>query len=459
MNLTGSLTVVTTGTEFQVNASGVKFGNVIGDAHSITGSVGISGSLSGSSATFSSTLAINMGTSVADGLFISRTSSTANAMIKLNSASADKWIVGLRNVSDDDFHIYGYTAGADVFKIASTGAATFSSSVSATAITATGLLYSNGGESNTLYTGAFLWTPGSYNFFNQKTDHSLVIGTYNANSPVAAITIAQSGATTFASSVTSTGYTFTGTGAVIQSNASVGNAPQYGLFYNSGGVFYFGKDDGNGSGGSFGVGAYATVLWNSGAYPIVFTTSGAERFRITGTGQSQFKHGQNDLDVITVQNTSSSPYGMNITYTAVSPNNGTNNFLYLADSTGLRFAARSNGGLSNYSGNNINLASDIRLKKDIVPLSSEWNKLKQIEVVNFKYKDSNEETALYGAIAQQIQTIYPELVVVTREATETEPEYYGLREQPFQWLTTKVLQEAMTKIETLEAQITELKNK
>jgi hypothetical protein len=54
MSLTGSLTVVTTGTEFQVNANGVKFGNVIGDAHSITGSVGISGSLSGVGATFSS---------------------------------------------------------------------------------------------------------------------------------------------------------------------------------------------------------------------------------------------------------------------------------------------------------------------------------------------------------------------------------------------------------------------
>ena len=52
--MTGSLAVVTNGTEFQVTSTGVKIGNVIGDTHSITGSVGISGSLSGSSATFSS---------------------------------------------------------------------------------------------------------------------------------------------------------------------------------------------------------------------------------------------------------------------------------------------------------------------------------------------------------------------------------------------------------------------
>ena len=44
VTVTGSLAVVTNGTEFQVNASGVKIGNVIGDTHTVTGSVGISGS-------------------------------------------------------------------------------------------------------------------------------------------------------------------------------------------------------------------------------------------------------------------------------------------------------------------------------------------------------------------------------------------------------------------------------
>jgi len=53
VSITGSLDVITNGTEFQVTSTGVKFGNVIGDAHNITGSVSISGSLSGTSATFS----------------------------------------------------------------------------------------------------------------------------------------------------------------------------------------------------------------------------------------------------------------------------------------------------------------------------------------------------------------------------------------------------------------------
>jgi len=57
VNITGSLTISTTGTEFQVTNAGVKIGNVTTDTHPITGSVNITGSLAviGSS-TFSSTL-------------------------------------------------------------------------------------------------------------------------------------------------------------------------------------------------------------------------------------------------------------------------------------------------------------------------------------------------------------------------------------------------------------------
>ena len=132
-------------------------------------------------------------------------------------------------------------------------------------------------------------------------------------------------------------------------------------------------------------------------------------------------------------------------------------FIECKDTSTQRFTVRSNGGVANYSGNNVNLASDIRLKKDIVNLPSEWDRLKQIKVVNYRYKDSDEERVLYGAIAQQVQEIYPNLVEVTVEATKTKPEYFGLREQPFQWLTTKVLQEAMTKIESQQTIIEDLK--
>jgi hypothetical protein len=123
-----------------------------------------------------------------------------------------------------------------------------------------------------------------------------------------------------------------------------------------------------------------------------------------------------------------------------------------------RATIRSNGGLANYSANDVNLASDERLKKDISPLNTAWGKVKDIEVVNYRYKDCNEgDPLLYGVIAQQVQPIVPELVVVTREATETDPEYYGIREQPMYWLAIKALQEAMARIESLEADVAALK--
>jgi hypothetical protein len=215
---------------------------------------------------------------------------------------------------------------------------------------------------------------------------------------------------------------------------------------------------------------------------LVFSTTAdgagsvTERMRITSAGFTKISNNgtyisstgnfheisttlTNNNAVYITNTASSNPYGPYISFPNASPNDTTRYFFSCGDSTTDRFTARSNGGLANYSANNVNLASDRRLKKDIVILSTEWDKLKQIQIVNYRYKDSNDETALYGAIAQQVQEIYPELVIVTREATETEPEYYGLREQPFQWLTTKVLQEAMAKIEQLEAEIDELKNK
>ena len=54
VNITGSLTVVTTGTELQVNASGVNLGNVSTDTHTITGSILTSGSVMGLGTTITS---------------------------------------------------------------------------------------------------------------------------------------------------------------------------------------------------------------------------------------------------------------------------------------------------------------------------------------------------------------------------------------------------------------------
>ena len=165
-------------------------------------------------------------------------------------------------------------------------------------------------------------------------------------------------------------------------------------------------------------------------------------------------------DVVCKMNNSSgtSPRVLHLDTSGAAPNDATAYFIYAEDSAGQKFTARSNGGLANYSANDANLASDERLKKDIAPLVSHWNKLKQLEVVTFKYKDQTDDTDLYGMIAQKVKETFPEFSIITREATETDPEYYGLREKPIWWITTKVLQEAMVRIESLETKADALEN-
>jgi hypothetical protein len=196
---------------------------------------------------------------------------------------------------------------------------------------------------------------------------------------------------------------------------------------------------------------------------MILKTGETERMRITSQGQTQFIHSQTDLDILYARNGSASPYGMNITFTAASPNNGTNNFTYFADSSGLRCKVMSNGGIANYSANNSNI-SDERTKKDIILLESYWDKFKAIEIVKFKYKDQTHDDFNIGVIAQQLESVAPEFVNVDGfDKDEFIPEdgipLKSIYEADLHHATIKVLQEAMAKIETLEAQIDELKNK
>jgi hypothetical protein len=241
--------------------------------------------------------------------------------------------------------------------------------------------------------------------------------------------------------------------------------------------------------------------WNAANGYLRLGTNNTERARITSGGYFKASNDgtyigstggyhelrsnldNNNAAIVSSNAANGTQYGLSIR-TTNDQNDATRNFLECLGGATLRAAIYSNGGLSNYSANNVNLASDERLKKDISPLATTWGKLKQIEVVNFRYKDCNEgDPLLYGVIAQQVQSIVPELVVVTRkaqeaveaktavldekgeivepavEAKEATPEYYGIREQPMYWLAIKALQEAMARIEQLEAKVTALESK
>ena len=163
-----------------------------------------------------------------------------------------------------------------------------------------------------------------------------------------------------------------------------------------------------------------------------------------------------------MRNTGATPYGIAMHYPVTS---GTGyEFFYAYDLGGLKMSVRGNGGISNYQANDTNL-SDIRNKKDISPLGSYWNKFKDIEIVKFKYKDQTHEDFNIGVIAQQVEAVAPEFVDV--DGWDNLPNQEHSTEEPMKSIytadlyhaTIKVLQEAMAKIETLEAKVTALETK
>ena len=197
---------------------------------------------------------------------------------------------------------------------------------------------------------------------------------------------------------------------------------------------------------------------------IVFHTNGAERARISSNGgfTSDCNAGGTNSQVF-INSASSNPYGPWFRFNT-DPNNGTNYFwvasAIVSGSEYVRAKIFSNGGLANYQAYDTNL-SDERTKKDIIPLESYWNKFKAIEIVKFKYKDQTHDDFNIGVIAQQVENVAPEFVDVDGwgETPEDEIPLKSVYTADLHHATIKVLQEAMAKIEVLEAEINELKNK
>jgi hypothetical protein len=167
---------------------------------------------------------------------------------------------------------------------------------------------------------------------------------------------------------------------------------------------------------------------------------------------------------VVVDNThASNPYGLQVRYSAADPNNSGNIFLeaygYNGSTLVQRFGVRSNGGIANYQSNDVNL-SDERVKKDIAPLGSYWDKIKALGIVTFKYKDQTHDDLNIGVIAQQVEDVAPEFV--SNDGMGDTPDD-GI---PLKTIYTadmyhaaiKALQEAMERIETLEAKVAALEN-
>tara|TARA_R110002126_G_scaffold178730_1_gene327815 strand:- start:3296 stop:4609 length:1314 start_codon:yes stop_codon:yes gene_type:complete len=113
-------------------------------------------------------------------------------------------------------------------------------------------------------------------------------------------------------------------------------------------------------------------------------------------------------------------------------------------------------------------SSDYRLKTDIQPMVNAIDRLNALEPVNFEWIESGERVD--GFIAHDAKVVVPDAVSGEKDAMRTEivkdedgvptgevltvPDYQGIDQSKLVPLLTKALQEAISKIDALEARVT-----
>lgn len=114
---------------------------------------------------------------------------------------------------------------------------------------------------------------------------------------------------------------------------------------------------------------------------------------------------------------------------------------------------------SNGTGVSYGTASDYRLKENVQPLANSIGRLKQLNPINYLWKADPALGTQEGFLAHELQAVIPEAVNGQKDAVDAQG---NIRPQQVDLsyvvpLLTKALQEAVSRIETLEAEVQILK--
>jgi hypothetical protein len=132
----------------------------------------------------------------------------------------------------------------------------------------------------------------------------------------------------------------------------------------------------------------------------------------------------------------------------------------------ISYRVYTNGDVVNANNSYGPISSDERLKQDIVDAGTQWDDIKAVRLTKFRYKNDPTGELQLGPIAQELEQVSPGLIT-RRPASEDEiadpsndlvdgDEVLSFKASILYMKAVKALQEAMERIETLEAKVAAL---
>ena len=429
--------------------------------------------ISGTSATFSGALKVSISSSgatpsaAADDFIIESSGTSGMSILSGNTSfgtlyfgRASDAVAGRIEYNHSTNNMSLFTNGASQLSIASTGAATFSSSVGIGAANSIGILDAY----TTTKTGVRSWTniAGTTNNFllqNSANYNYGIVGVVSASGTatgdVYGLGYTASAGTSMTPVInwTSGGNVGIGTpspSAPLQINKD--GASEYSALRfsnaNSSANFFVGVGGSSVSNTSLRNNAY---VLNAAATDLILGTSDTERMRITSGG------------VVAINNqVANTAYALGIKITGTTIRNGIDivNDYEGASAAGDNFSCynnvngivtmqvKGNGNLVNYN-NSYGAISDAKLKENIVDATSKLDDILKLKVRNFNF--INTEHKQIGFIAQELEEVFPSLIEEAKNPNTNES---------FKTIKTSVLVPILVKaIQELNERIKQLENK
>ena len=164
--------------------------------------------------------------------------------------------------------------------------------------------------------------------------------------------------------------------------------------------------------------------------------------------------GSNAGSTLNVRNTASSATRVLFVRTPNATESGTDEYLLVGGTVTDHIYIFNNGNIKN-TNNSYGAISDIKLKENIVDATSQWSDLKALQVRKYNFKEGQTHTQI-GLVAQEVELVSPGLVSESPDrddegndlGTVTKSVNYSV----LYMKAVKALQEAMERIETLEAE-------